>query len=147
MKKRNFWHKLKTEYIGKGYSTFCGLLIVILTLAIIAFVASKGLSTFIKGEYPLGKFLFSTTWRPGADEPEFGAAIYILGSTFVSIGAVLISAPISVALAIFMNYISPWLGKKVLQPALELFVGIPSVVYGWIGISVLVPALKHFLGD
>ena len=45
-----------------------------------------------------------------------------------------------------MNLISPKLGNRVLQPAMELFVGIPSVVYGWIGITVLIPALKGVFG-
>ncbi len=45
-----------------------------------------------------------------------------------------------------MNFISPKLGSKVLQPAMELFVGIPSVVYGWVGISILVPLIKRSFG-
>jgi phosphate transport system permease protein len=72
--------------------------------------------------------------------------IFIVGSILVSIGAVILSTPIAVALAIFMNFISPKLGKKVLQPSMELFVGIPSVVYGWIGLTVLLPFLKVFFG-
>jgi len=42
-----------------------------------------------------------------------------------------------------MHYISPKIGSKILQPSLELFIGIPSVVYGWIGFSVLIPFLKN----
>ena len=146
MKKNNMLYKFKNEYIGRGFSTICGYFIVILTLAIIGFVASKGLTIFIKDGYPIGEFLFSKKWRPDADIPKFGALTFILGSTFVSVGAVVISAPISIALAIFMNLISPKLGSRVLQPAMELFVGIPSVVYGWIGITVLIPSLKLAFG-
>ncbi len=146
MNKKNVWQKLKNEYLGRGFSTFCGYLIVILTLSIIGFVASKGLSTFLKDGYSFREFLFTTTWKPDGEIPKFGALIFILGSTLVSIGAVIISAPISIALAIFMNLISPKIGNKVLQPAMELFVGIPSVVYGWIGITVLIPVLKNSFG-
>ncbi|MCY6372341.1 phosphate ABC transporter permease subunit PstC [Clostridium ganghwense] len=146
MNKKKNWQKFKNEYIGRGFATFCGFLIVILTLAIIGFVASKGLSTFFKDGYSLTEFLFSTTWRPDSETPQFGALIFIVGSALVAIGAVIISAPISIALAVFMNLISPKLGKKVLQPAMELFVGIPSVVYGWIGITVLIPMLKKSFG-
>lgn len=138
--------KLRTEYLGKFYATFCGFLIVILTLSIIFFIVSKGIDTFTKDGYSIIDFIFSSNWSPDADNPAFGARIFIIGSTLVSIGAVLISAPISIALAIFMNYISPRLGNKVLQPALELFVGIPSVVYGWIGITVLLPFIKSIFG-
>lgn len=146
MGKRTAWQKLKSEYIGRGFAIFCGLLIVILTLSIIGFVASKGLNTFIRHGYSLRDFLFTSQWNPDSDKPKLGALIFIAGSTFVSIGAVIISAPISIALAIFMNYISPRIGEKVLQPTLELFVGIPSVVYGWIGFSVLLPFIKKGFG-
>lgn len=150
MEKNNLLRKLRNEYLGKSYATICGLLIVVITLAIIIFVASRGISTFTKDNYSLTKFLFSSDWRPDAAPekggPQFGILIFILGSVFVSIGAVLISAPLGIALAIFMNLISPKLGTKVLQPAMELFVGIPSVVYGWVGISVLVPFIKTAFG-
>jgi phosphate transport system permease protein len=146
MKKRTGWQRFKTEYAGRGFAIFCGLLIVILTLSIIGFVAFKGLGTFTKDGYSLSEFLFSSKWNPDSSKPKLGALIFIAGSTFVSIGAVIISAPISVAMAIFMNYISPKIGAKVLQPALELFVGIPSVVYGWIGFSVLLPFIKKGFG-
>ena len=146
MKNEKLLNRIKTEYIGKGYATICGFFIVVLTLAIIIFLTIKGMSTFTKDGYPLSKFLFSTVWKPDASVPQFGALIFIVGSTVVSIGAVLISAPISVALAIFMNLISPKLGAKILQPAMELFVGVPSVVYGWIGISLLIPFIKMGFG-
>ena len=70
-----------------------------------------------------------------------------LGSTVVSLGAVIISAPIAIALAIFMNLISPKFGNKVLKPVLELLVGIPSVVYGLLGVTILVPLLRDSFGE
>lgn len=146
MSNSKFVKKLKTEYLGRSYAIFCGLIIVILTLSIILYVAFMGLRTFTVDHYSLREFLFSTNWAPDADVPKLGSLIFIVGSTLVSIGAVIISAPISIALAIFMNFISPKLGKKVLQPALELFVGIPSVVYGWIGFSLLLPVIKNGFG-
>lgn len=150
MEKRSFGVKLKNEYLGRGFATFCGILIVILTLSIIFFVASKGLNTFVKDKHSVLQFLFSTNWKPdlGPEKggPQFGTLIFIAGSTFVALGAVIISAPVGVALAIFMNMISPKLGTKLLQPAMELFVGVPSVVYGWIGITVLVPLIKVSFG-
>lgn len=82
-----------------------------LTLSIIFFVALKGIAVFSKG-VSLKEFLFSTNWSPDTDVPKFGALNFIAGSTFVSIGAVILSAPVSIALAIFINYISPKLGDK-----------------------------------
>lgn len=149
-KYKSTWKNLKNEYIGRSFASLCGLAIVILTIAIIVFLASKGLSTFFKDGYSLKEFLFSTNWKPDLEVerggPIFGVLIFIMGSTLVSVGAVIISAPISIALAVFMNIIAPKLGAKVIQPAMELFVGIPSVVYGWVGISLLIPLLKIGFG-
>lgn len=152
MKKNNMktvFLKLKNEYLGRGFAMFCGGLIVILTFAIIFFITTKGLNTFIKHGYSIFNFVLSRNWSPegiGELAPEFGSLIFILGSSIVSFLAVIVSAPIGVALAVFMNVISPKLGRTVLQPAIELFVGIPSVVYGWIGVSVLVPIIKLWFG-
>ncbi|SKA76107.1 phosphate transport system permease protein [Clostridium sp. USBA 49] len=150
MNKENFSKKLKNEYIGKTFVTICGLLIVALTVSIIIFVTLKGLSTFTKDKYPITKFLFSTNWNPDASlengGPQFGTLIFIISSILVSVGAVLISAPLGIGLAIFMNTISPKIGEKLLQPAMELFVGIPSVVYGFVGLTVLVPFIKNVFG-
>ncbi|MEW9096134.1 MAG: phosphate ABC transporter permease subunit PstC [Clostridiaceae bacterium] len=143
---KKFWKSMRTEYLGRGFTILCGALIVVLTLIIIGFIAWKGINTFIKWDYPISEFIFSPKWSPEADNPQFGTLIFIVGSILVSIGAVIISAPISIALAVFINYISPKLGNNVLKPALELFIGIPSVVYGWLGITVLLPFLKNIFG-
>lgn len=147
MEKRSFTKKLKTEYIGRGFATICGAFIVVLTLSIIFFIASKGISTFTKHHYSILNFLSSEVWKPDdAKNPKLGALIFLKGSTLVSIGAVILSTPMAIALAVFMNMISPKLGEKILKPSLELFVGIPSVVYGWIGVTVLVPIIKKHFG-
>ncbi len=147
MKKRSFKEKFFNEYLGKIIAYFCGLLIIAITITIIVFIAQKGLQTFIKGNSNVIDFIFKNNWKPDADSPTYGALAFIAGSTMVSLGAVLIAAPIAIALGIFANVISSSLGKTLIKPALELLVGIPSVVYGWVGISVLVPFIKrHFDG-
>ncbi|OAA94329.1 phosphate transport system permease protein PstC [Clostridium coskatii] len=146
MEKKSFWNKLKNEYIGRGFATLCGLIIIVLTLSIIVFIFSKGINTFVKWRYPITEFLFTSNWVPDSSNPKLGASIFFAGSILVSVGAVIISAPIGIALAVFMHYISPKVGSKILQPSLELFVGIPSVVYGWVGFSVLLPFLKRGFG-
>jgi phosphate transport system permease protein len=59
---------------------------------------------------------------------------------------VLLSAPLSVACAVFIAEIAPNWGQRVLQPAIEILAGIPSVVYGYIGLSVLVPFIRESIG-
>lgn len=137
----NYW---KSEYIGRILVTLCGLLIVVTTLAIIVFITGKGIQSFTSSNISIVEMLTSTNWSP--NDGKYGALIFIIGSILVSIGAIVISAPIAIALAIFTNFISPKFGKKVLQPVLELLVGIPSVVYGLLGVTLLVPLLRNTFG-
>lgn len=134
--------KFRKEYLGRAVVTVFGLFIILLTVAIGAFLLYKGLATFTKNGHSVGEFLFSSQWKPSMDfkgNGHVGAAIFIVGSLSVSFLALLIATPFSLAAAVFMSEISPRLGKRLLQPAIEVFVGIPSVVYGWVGMNVLAP--------
>ncbi len=70
----------------------------------------------------------------------------IVGSFGVTFLSAVVATPFAVGAAIFMTEISPNLGKKILQPVIELLVGIPSVVYGFIGLSVIVPIIRTVFG-
>lgn len=146
MEKRSFKERLKNEYIGQGFAWACGILIILITISIIIFIASKGIRMFTQDGYSIKEFLFKDNWQPSQETPSFGALAFIAGSTMVSVGAIVISAPIAVSLAIFVNVISKGFGSKIIKPCLEILVGIPSVVYGWVGISVLVPIIKNHFG-
>lgn len=141
---------LKHEAIGRSIVTFFGYFLIVLTLCLVLFIATKGLALFYKDGVSIVDFLFSTLWKPDrapADGgPAVGALIFISASILISGIALLISTPFSVSIAIFMTEISPKLGKKLLQPVIEIFVGIPSVVYGWIGLSILVPLIRGKFG-
>lgn len=132
------------RYIISG----CGLALIVLTIAIGAFLCYKGVGTFTTYNHGISEFLFSADWAP-SDSAEgggkVGAAIFIFGSVITCALALAIATPFSLATAIFMTDISPELGKRFVQPAVEIFVGIPSVVYGWIGLTILVPLIKIFL--
>jgi phosphate transport system permease protein len=135
--------KFKKEYLGRTVVTAAGIFIIILTLAIGAFLFYRGSATFTVNHHSVAEFLFSPDWNP-ADIGEggtVGAAVFIVGSIVISLLALLIATPFSIAAALFMVEISPKVGAKILQPAVEIFVGIPSVVYGWVGLTVLVPFL------
>lgn len=146
MEQRSNLTKFKTEYFGKSLTMVSGFIIVALTISIIIFLSLQGIKTFTLKEATLSQFLTSSVWQPDAVTPKFGALIFIFGSSAVAIGAVLLSTPIALAIAITTNYIAPKIGKTVIQPALELFVGIPSVIYGWLGMSILVPFLRSIIG-
>ena len=146
MGKRSFKDKLKNDYLGRAFATLCGALIMLVTVTIILFIVQKGIRTFTKGNSGVFQFLATNNWSPDGTEKTFGALAFILGSTFISVGAVILSAPIAIALGIFVNVIAEKVGKKIIIPTLEILVGIPSVVYGWVGISVLVPFIKKTFG-
>lgn len=107
------------------------------------FRCSKGLATFFVNKVSLVEFLFSGDWSPS--EGKFGALPMIIGSFLVTLLSALIATPFAIGAAIFMTEISPK-GAKFLQPAIELLVGIPSVVYGFIGLQVVVPFVRFIFG-
>lgn len=138
--------KLNSETFWRGVVTACGLFIILLTISIGVFLITKGTGTFTKYHHSVWEFLFSSDWAPMDSATEgggkVGAAIYIFGSILTCGLALLFITPFSLAAAIFMTEISPRAGSSLLQPAVEIFVGIPSVVYGWIGLTVLVPFIR-----
>jgi len=145
--KINF-RKLKTEYIGRSVVTVFGIFIIFITVAISVFLIYKGLATFVINNHTISEFLFSSKFAPqeiagSPNNGQVGSAIFIFGSIIISLLALLIATPFAVSSAIFISEISPKLGKRFVRPAVEVFVGIPSVVYGWIGLSVLVPFIAE----
>lgn len=138
--------KAKQERIGKLITFLCILLIMIIVVAIILFVTLKGLATFVVNRVNPFGFLFGVNWNPSATPPQVGALPMFLGSLLVTIFAALVATPFAIGAATFMTEIAPRTGKKVLQPVMELLVGIPSVVYGFVGLAVLVPLTRHLFG-
>ncbi len=135
----------RREYLGKGIATVCGLFLIALTIAIGCFLLGKGSLTFTQFDHSIGEFLFSSEWKPSDTEAgggQVGALIFITGSIVTCLLSLLIAVPFSLCTAIFMTKISPAIGEKIIRPAVEIFVGIPSVVYGWVGLVVLVPLIR-----
>ncbi|MCR1992888.1 phosphate ABC transporter permease subunit PstC [Bacillus subtilis] len=132
------------EVRGRMIVTACALIMIAASVAITIFLGVKGLQSFlVNGVSPI-EFLTSLNWNPTDSDPKYGVLPFIFGSFAVTILSALIAAPLGIAGAIFMTEIAPNWGKKVLQPVIELLVGIPSVVYGFIGLTVLVPFIAQF---
>lgn len=142
--------RAKMESRGKRISFFCISLIVLVVLSIFYFVASKGLATFFVDGIKVKDFLFGTQWNPGQigsnGKPMTGALPMIAGSFIVTFLSAIIATPFAIGAAVFMVEISPKSGQKILQPVIELLVGIPSVVYGFIGLTVVVPFIRYLFG-
>ncbi len=134
----------RLEKFGKSITFLCLSLIVFIVAMILIFVAQKGLSTFFVDGVNIFEFLFGTKWEPSLK--LFGALPMIAGSFIVTILSALIATPFAIGAAVFMTEISPKYGAKILQPAVELLVGIPSVVYGFIGLQIVVPFVRSIFG-
>ena len=96
------------------------------------------------GEIGVFKFLLGTKWKPGND--IYGILPMILGSLYVTAGAIIIGVPIGLLTAVFLAKFCPKGLYKILKPATELMAGVPSVVYGFFGLVVLVPLVQNIFG-
>lgn len=96
------------------------------------------------GKIGVSKFLLGTKWKPGND--IYGILPMILGSLYVTAGAIIIGVPIGLLTAVFLAKFCPKGLYKILKPATELMAGVPSVVYGFFGLVVLVPLVQNIFG-
>lgn len=96
------------------------------------------------GKIGIFQFLAGEKWKPGND--LYGILPMILGSIYVTAGAVIIGVPIGILTAVFMSKFCPRHIYKVVKPAIDLLAGIPSVVYGFFGMVVIVPVVSQLFG-
>lgn len=89
-------------------------------------------------------FILGQKWKPL--ENQFGIFPMILGSIYVTAGAILIGVPTGIFCAVFMAKFCPEKLYRILKPSIELMAGIPSIVYGFFGLMVIVPAMQSLFG-
>ena len=118
-------------------------LVSIVAVALICLFLFKNGMTAIVEIGPL-EFLLGTKWAP--KQELFGVLPMIVGSIYVTIGAIVVGVPIGLLTAVFMARFCPENLYKVLKPAVELLAGIPSIVYGFFGLVVIVPIVWEFFG-
>lgn len=114
----------------------------IILLLIILFILQQGLPIF--GDVNFFDFIFGKVWRPGQD--MYGILAMIIGSIAVTLVSMLMAVPLGMACAILLAEVAPHGVRRFLRPAVELLVGIPSVVYGLIGLMLLVPLVRQIGG-
>ncbi|MEI6124776.1 MAG: phosphate ABC transporter permease subunit PstC [Bacteroidota bacterium] len=117
---------------------------------ILAYLSDKYVPKQLQGHVvPLSNisikdFVTGKEWYPTSEPaPQFGVLPLILGTIWVSIGAILIALPLGLATAIFMAEVASQRLRNILKPIIELLAGIPSVVYGFFGLVVLVPLIQQ----
>jgi len=123
--------------------------LLVASLSSVGALALIALFVFIQGtpiivREGLIPFLFGHKWAP--TKGAFGIFPMVVGSVWVTIGALLIAGPLGVACAVFLVEIAPRKVADFVRPAIQLLAGIPSVVYGFVGIIVLVPLIRETLG-
>ena len=113
--------------------------ISILAVALICvFLFANGVPAI--AQIGLPEFLFGTTWRPAND--VYGIFPMIVGSIYVTAGAIIVGVPTGLLCAIFLSRFASGRVAAVLKPGVELLAGIPSVVYGFFGLVVMVPFIR-----
>jgi len=115
---------------------------VSILLVIAVFIIEQGTPVMFK--YGLKSFLAGKDWYPS--EKAFGLLPMIVGSLYVTAGALVIGVPFGLACAIVLTEFSSKRVRRVIKPLVELLAGIPSVVYGFIGVIILVPFIRETFG-
>jgi phosphate transport system permease protein len=119
-------------------------LVIIFVFLIFLFLLNDSLALF--RQYHLVDFLAGRKWLPISEPPKFGIVPLLLGSIYVTAGAIVICVPLGVGAAMFIAEIAPKSLKHVLKSLVEILASIPSVVLGFIGIVWLGPFLRNTLG-
>lgn len=112
------------------------------TILICVFIFANGVPA-IK-EIGVFKFLFGTVWKPSND--IYGIFPMIIGSIYVTAGAIILGVPVGVLCAVFMAKFCPGKLYRIMKPAIGLLAGIPSIVYGFFGLVVVVPIIQDIFG-
>ena len=129
------------EDVVHGVFLFLGLITVGCVLLITVYLVLSGLPAISK--IGLGKFLFGSEWASTAAEAKFGILPFILTSVYGTCGAILIGVPVGFLTAVFLSKMAPKKLRTVMESAVSLLAGIPSVVYGLVGMLVLVPGIRN----
>ena len=120
----------------------CACISILAVVLICWFLFSNGIPAI--GEIGADKFLLGERWKPL--EKQFGIFPMIIGSIYVTAGAVLVGVPIGILCAVFLARFCPPRLHRLLKPAVDLLAGIPSIVYGFFGLVVIVPLVQSLFG-
>lgn len=126
----------------RGVFVLAACILTLIIVALLFFMSQQGLLTF--KDVSVGEFFFSSVWNP--DNNQFGALSFIIGSLAVTVLAIAIGGPLGVVGALFMAKLAPAWMRAILKPAVNLYMAIPSVVYGFVGLTVVVPWVRETFG-
>lgn len=135
--------KKVSENVMKVVFLLSACISIVAVVLICLFLFANGIPTI--AEIGPFNFLLGTTWRPGND--LYGILPMILGSVYVTAGALIVGVPIGILCAVFLACYCPKKLYRFIKPAVDLLAGIPSIVYGFFGLVVIVPILQKLVGN
>jgi phosphate transport system permease protein len=137
---------MRARYLIDRTSKTLILVCAFLTLVVLAAIAVYTFMFALPAirEVGLWHFLFGKVWRP--DDDRYGILPMIVGSVVVTLGALILAVPLGIGCAILLAEVAPQRVRQFLRPAVELLVGIPSVVYGLVGLVIVVPLVRRIDG-
>lgn len=130
------------ERVMKGVFAAAATLSILAVILICIFLFANGIPAIQK--IGVFDFLLGQKWKPSND--IYGIFPMIVGSIYVTAGAVIIGVPLGILCAVFLAWFCPQKLYRVLKPAVELLAGIPSIVYGFFGLVVIVPIMQQLTG-
>jgi len=116
-----------------------GIAAIVAVALIFVFLLKEAIPLF--KTVSLWRFLSGTTWLP--DQNQFGLVPLLIGSLFVTVGAVIIAVPLGIACAVYLAEVAPRPVREMLKPTIEVLAGIPSVVIGFIGLMIAAPFIQN----
>lgn len=122
----------------------CACVSILAVVLICLFMFVNGIPAIAK--IGVFDFLLGESWRPMDTNASYGILPMILGSIYVTGGAVLIGVPLGLLTAIFLSRFCPKKLYKIIKPMINLLAGVPSIVYGFFGMIVIVPFVRSFIG-
>lgn len=139
--------KRKAKILEKGMEIMfliaaCASIAAVLLICV--FIFAGGMPAI--AEIGVGEFLGGKKWAPMDVPAKYGIFPMIVGSVYITAGAILVGVPIGVLSAVFMARFCPARLHRILKPALDLLAGIPSIVYGFFGMAVLAPYVRATFG-
>lgn len=134
-------HQRFIEKLIHGIFLLLGLVTVGCVLLITVYLILSGIPAI--RQIGLLDFLLGDTWESTAKEPSFGILPFILTSVYGTAGAILFGVPVGFFTAVYLAKLAPAKVKSVVESAVSLLAGIPSVVYGLVGMLVLVPGIRQ----
>ena len=140
-RKEKTMNRHKIETVVHGIFLVMGLVTIACVLMITVYLIIAGIPAI--REIGLIDFLFGTEWASTAADPKYGILPFILTSIYGTAGAMVIGVPVGFMTAVFTAKIAPFKVRTIIEEAVSLLAGIPSVVYGLVGMLVLVPGIRE----